>query len=60
MLPAAVEAAAALVTDADVALAALALRFLVGLMAMPGAAGGAAAAAVADKARAPALGLVRR
>ncbi|KAG2450178.1 hypothetical protein HYH02_000280 [Chlamydomonas schloesseri] len=45
VLPAAVEAAAALVGDGDVALAALALRFLVGLMAMPGPAGAAAAAA---------------
>ncbi|KXZ56874.1 hypothetical protein GPECTOR_1g789 [Gonium pectorale] len=55
----AVEETAALVSDGDVALAALALRFLVSLMAMPGPAGAAAAAAVADKARGPALSLVR-
>ncbi|GIL73243.1 hypothetical protein Vretimale_4847 [Volvox reticuliferus] len=58
-LTAAVEEAAALVSDADVALASLALRFLVSLMAMPGPAGAAAAAVVAEKARAPALALVR-
>ncbi|GIL42737.1 hypothetical protein Vafri_669 [Volvox africanus] len=58
-LTAAVEEAAALVSDTDVALASLALRFLVSLMAMPGPASPAAAAVVAEKARAPALALVR-
>jgi hypothetical protein len=56
---AAVEEAAALVSDADVALASLALRFLVSLTAMPGAPGAAAAVVVAEKARGPALALVR-
>ncbi|EFJ52089.1 hypothetical protein VOLCADRAFT_79240 [Volvox carteri f. nagariensis] len=59
VLTAAVEEAAALVSDADVALASLALRFLVSLTAMPGPAGAAAAAVVVDKVRGPALALVR-
>ncbi|GLI69131.1 hypothetical protein VaNZ11_013686 [Volvox africanus] len=58
-LTAAVEEAAALVSDSDVALASLALRFLVSLMSMPGRASAAAAAVVAEKVRAPALALVR-
>lgn len=53
------EEAAALVSDSDVALASLALRFLTSLTRMPGAAGAAAAGVVADRTRGPALALVR-
>lgn len=52
------EEAAALVSDADVALASLALRFLMSLMRAPAPGGSAAAAVVGDKARRPALVLV--
>ncbi|GFR41083.1 hypothetical protein Agub_g1723, partial [Astrephomene gubernaculifera] len=59
VLTSAVEEAAALISDADVALASLALRFLITLTTLPGPMGHSAAAVVAERARGPALVLVR-